>query len=246
MENALLISLSNQMAMRRTLEVIANNLANMNTAAFKRESMLFEEYKADSGRHPTLGRPMDLSFVIDWGVQRDFTEGNLSTTANPYDLAIKGDGYFAVETPEGERYTRNGHFMLDPQGTIVTSTGHPVLDEGGAPMTVDPEGGPIEVSEDGVVSNRNGTLGQLRVVTFENQELLEKTGDSLFTSPEPAVAAENFQIVQGMIEESNVQPIVEMTLMIDVLRSYQHSTEILQTAEDAARRAVQRLGEVRA
>lgn len=247
MDNALLLSLSNQVVTRRTMEVIANNIANMNTTGFKRESPVFEEYIVDVDvQEGTTTTSEPLSFVRDAFAMHDMSNGELVTTGNQLDVALDGDGYFVVSTPGGERYTRNGSFGRDDSGRLVNASGHPVLDEGGGEIQLSVEETQLTIARDGTISTEQGVRGRLGVVTFQNPQALELEGDSLWVTlqtPEPAADA---RVMQGMVEQSNVQPVVEMVRMIDTMRSYQASTELLNSGEELSRRAVQKLGEVRA
>ncbi len=247
METALIVSLSNQMVLRRKMDIIANNLANMSTTAFKRESALFEEFDSPvEVRDPDGGvRTTYIKFVRDYGVARDLSEGQFDTTTSPLDIAIKGDGYFIVSTPDGERYTRNGHFSLDDRGRIVTNEGYALLDEGGGELVVQPGDEPLKVAGDGTLSTRAGVLGRIGVVDFEDVTALRKMGNNLYQSDKTPIPSGNARLVQGMLERSNVEPVIEMTQMIEVMRAYQQSSEIIQTGEDMVRRAVQKLGEVK-
>lgn len=246
MDNSLLLSLSNQLVARRTMEVIANNIANMNTTGYKRESPVFQEYVVEVGATGPAGPATEkLSFVRDALSVHDMSNGNLVTTSAKLDVAMEGPGFFRVATPAGERYTRNGHFGRDDTGRLVTSAGHPVLDEGGGEIVLAPEETEIKIATDGTISTEQGVRGRLGVVTFENPQTLKKEGDSLWSAEEPALPGDGVTVVQGMLEESNVQPVVEMVRMMETLRSYQASSEMLNMSEDLTRRAVQRLGDAR-
>ena len=134
----------------------------------------------------TFPRPdRRLSYVIDTGTPLDLSAGAIEQTGNPLDVAIKGDGFFAVQTPAGERYTRNGAFEINAQGQLVTSDGHPVLGESG-PITFGPEEGGVEHRADGAVSTSQGERGRIRLVRFDNPQALDNEGANLFASPAPA------------------------------------------------------------
>jgi flagellar basal-body rod protein FlgF len=241
MDNTLLISLSHQIAAFRSMDVIANNIANVGTPAFQREEPTFQEYLVQTP--PANGQPAQtLSFVQDTGVVRDLSEGDLTTTNAPFDLAIHGKGYFAVQTPNGERYTRNGHFGLDASGQLVTSNGYPVQGDGGA-ITVTPDDGDISIAQDGTVSGKNGTIGKIRVVDFANPRGLTAEGASLYAANgEQPVQATDFALRAGMLESSNVKPVIEISHMIEVMRAYQATANLTQTQEDMLRNAIDKLG----
>ena len=242
MENALLVGLTAQMALRRNMEIIANNLANTSTAGFKRETPVFEELLVpiESDNAATS----EISFVRDWGVLRDFNPGPLEQTGAPLDVAVEGNGFLVVRTAAGERYTRDGHLKLDATGRIVTSDGDPVMSDGGE-IQIPPGERDIKIAQDGTVSTAQGITGKIRVVSFPPSALM-KEGKNLYTADASPAPAANARVLQGMVERSNVEAVVEMTKMIEVLRAYQHSSETLNATDDLIRRAVQRLGEVRA
>jgi len=219
----------------------------MNTTGFKRESPVFQEYIVKVDAEGANGRVKEpLSFVRDVLATHDMSSGVLKTTGNQLDLALEGDGFFVVSTPEGERYTRNGNFGRDDTGRIVTSSGHPVLDDGGSEIVLTPEETQVTIARDGSISTEQGIRGRIGVVAFDNPQTMKPIGDSLWEASEPPVAAEGNVVAQGMLEGSNVQPVAEMVRMIEIMRAYQASTEILNAGEELSRRAVQKLGEVRA
>ena len=234
MENAGYIALSRQVVLGRQLEVIANNMANASTPAYKAESMQFNEYliKADEGA--------PLSFVEDAGISRDWTAGTLRPTGNPLDFAINGDGYFVVSTPEGDRYTRNGRFALDAAGQIVTGDGNPVQSDAGA-IIVPSEDAKLVVAADGTVSTETGIIGRIRVVRFADPQALAAMGAGLYqtdAASEPDLAS---RLSQGMVEDSNVQPIIEMTNLIQVTRDYQAAQNMVEAEHERQRRAIANL-----
>ena len=238
METPIYIALSRQMTLRQQMDVVANNIANANTAGFKSEMILMSE--VDLPSDPTT----QLSYVQDFATARDFSPGTLRPTGNDLDLAIQGNGFFAVQTPEGVRYTRVGRFQLDQNGTLVTSQGYPVL-AGGGPVTINPDDGPINVAEDGSISTdlaRNGQLlaavGKLDVVDFANRQALTPSQDNLFDAGGQAPAAATGKVAQRMLEDSNVNPIVEMTSMIEVTRNYQAVQRFIDSEHERQRRAI--------
>jgi flagellar basal-body rod protein FlgF len=232
MENALLIALSRQTVMERHMEVLANNIANASTPGFKGEQLMFVEYLARTPKGDSVSYVQDLALV------RDFTEGNLTTTGNPLDVAIHGKGWFVVDTPDRQAYTRNGHFALNGRGQIVTSKGDPVVSAAGAPITLPPGETGIEISSDGTVSTPSGVKGQLRIVTFRDEKALTKTADSLFVTDAAPDVALKAEVVQGAIEGSNVEPIVEVSNMITALRSYQSAQEVILGDDGLIREAI--------
>jgi flagellar basal-body rod protein FlgF len=241
-ENTFLVGLSQQVATNRTMEVIANNLANLSTPAFKRESVRFEEYLMQVPSPEGDGSTENVSFVLDGGVVRDISDGQLETTNAQTDLAITGPGYFVVQTADGERYTRNGHFRLDETGRLVTSEGDPVQGEGGD-IRLTAESGDLHVATDGTLSTETGRIGKLRLAAFDDERALKKTGNSLYDAAgQAAQAASEARIRQGMIERSNVEPVIEISRMIEVMRAYQSSADLTKTGEDLLKQAIEKLG----
>lgn len=242
MDNTLLVSLSQQMAASRAMDVIANNLANVSTPAFKREQMKFEELVAQV--RPSEGEtgPQAVSFVQDKGVVRDLSEGRIDTTNAPFDLAIKGHGYFVIQTPTGNAYTRDGHFTLDPNGQIVTEDGDPVLGSGG-PITISQNDGDIHIAADGTVSGQNGQIGQVQMVDFADDRALVKQGSNLYsTTQQPQSPPTTTTMIQGSLEGSNVEPVVEISHMIEVMRAYQATASLTQSQENLLLQSIDKLG----
>ena len=237
MENSLTIALARQSVLERQMDVIATNLANLETAGFKAENIIFAEIIETD---PLTGD--FLSIVHDVGFVRDLSEGPLVGTHSPLDMAVHGEGYFVIDTPDGERYTRHGVFQLDEAGKIVTTEGHPVLNSGGAPITVPPDTSTITVTRDGTVSADAQELGKIKLVRFENQQLLTKKGSGLYDAeaqaPQPAPDSE---IIQGMVENSNVKGVVEMTRMIDTVRAYQAAAKLADTEHQRILDAIEAL-----
>ena len=237
MENTGYIALSRQMTLRREMDVIANNMANLNTPAYKGQSMLFVEYldTSDSGEK--------MSFVQDVALVRNLTEGQLTSTGNPLDMAIAGDAYFEVETPLGPRYTRNGVFQLNAEGQIVTSTGEIVLGDGGNAIILPPSSSDITITRDGTVSTDQGPAGRLRLVRFEDEQTLVKQANGLYDAGGQApLPAEDAEVLQGMVEGSNVQGIIELTKMIETVRHYASTGRMVNDEHERQRRAIQALG----
>ena len=230
METTSMIALSRQTGLRRQMEVIANNLANMNTTGFKGEKMMFTEHLARS-RGGENALPQKLHFVRDIATARDLTDGEIVSTGNTLDVAIASAGYFVVQTPAGDRYTRNGRFQLDQTGRLVTQEGHAVLTDGG-PIVLGQRDVTVDISRDGTISTESGRLGKLRVVTFDNEMRLRQTGDTLFSATDTPRNVERPTVVQGAIEGSNVKPIVEITTMIEVQRSYESLSRFIDREDE--------------
>lgn len=240
MENPIYISLSRMMGLRRQMDVVSNNVANANTTGYKQQRVLFNEFLSK----PALGERM--SMVQDRGTVRDTTSGALLPTTNPLDVAINGKGYFVVDTVNGPHYTRAGRFQLDAQRQIVDESGLPVLGQNNKPITLPQGATTIRIDSDGsVVTNVNPTqaIGKLNVVRFEREQAMTPVGGGLYTTTEtPAAAQPETKVQQGMLEESNVKPVVEMTNMIEILRQYQSMQRVLDAEHERQRTMIQRLG----
>jgi flagellar basal-body rod protein FlgF len=244
MENVLLIALSRQMALRRELDVIANNVANVQTNGFKRRTSESREFQMPVASAETFKRGQDrrVSFVVDRGTPLDTSTGKLEPTGNPMDVAISGDAYFVVNTPNGDRYTRNGALMLNAAGTLVTSDGQPVVGEQGA-FTFGNEERDIRIAADGTISSSNGARGRLRLVRFNNPQVLQNAGGNLFMTNVPPEAAPQARLQAGFVERSNVSPVVEISRMIEVTRQYQSVANLIGRNDEIRRTAIQKLGE---
>lgn len=244
-ENAQLISLSRQMALQRQMDVVANNMANINTTGFKAENVLFEEYimpVARDGNFPRMDQP--LSYVQDWATIHDLSSGAMVQTGSELDAALNGDGFFTVQTAGGERYTKSGSFQLSANGTLVDLNGNPVLGNGG-PIQFGPEETGIQISGDGSVSSSAGAKGTLRIAEFANAQELKREGNNLYSGGVPQ-AATNTRVMQGFVERSNVSGVSEMAEMIRVTRSYESIAALSQKQDELRRTAIQRLGDTNA
>jgi flagellar basal-body rod protein FlgF len=245
MDNSLLVSLSQQLAAYRSMDVIANNIANVSTPGFKRESAKFEEFITKVAPSEGQTGQQSLSFVKDAGISRDLSQGNIENTGAPLDLAINGKGFFAVQTPSGMRYTRDGHFTLDANGQIVTGDGYALQGDGGA-ITITPDDQNIQFGRDGTISSTvNGIsnqIGKLQISDFANDVALNKQGDNLYSTSQAATVATGSIIKQGALESSNVQPVLEISHMIEVMRAYEATASLNQSQEDLTRQAIDKLG----
>jgi flagellar basal-body rod protein FlgF len=249
MENSLLIGLSRQMALRRELDVVANNIANLNTNGFKADGAVFQEFLMPVARADQFLPPdRRLSFVQDRATWHDLSQGTVQQTGNPLDVAIDGDAFLVVQTPRGERYTRNGALQLNAAGELVTSAGDRVLGETG-PITFQQQDREIAISQDGTVSVREGNAnidairGRIRLARFA-----QPAGVAPQVPPAPQNGAplgpENSRIMQGALEKSNVRAVIEMTRMIEVTRTYTQVSNLMQQHGDLRRTAIERLAEV--
>jgi flagellar basal-body rod protein FlgF len=241
METPTYVALSRQTALLRQMDTVANNLANMVTPGFKDEVEVFTTVPI---RSQTFGTPQKLSYVQDFATARDFSAGPMTPTGNDLDMAIQGNGFFTVQTPNGPRYTRLGHFTLNAASQLVTSAGYPVL-AGGAPITINPDDGPVQIASDGSVSadrtqqgNAQVAYGKIDVVDFADRNQLKPEEGTLFNTTAAPIQVAQPAIVQRMLEQSNVQPVKELTNMIWVQRNYEAVQKFLDGEDDRMRRAV--------
>jgi len=252
MENTLLIGLSRQMVLERQMDVVANNVANVNTNGYKADKSLFQEYLRTGAREDNfIGNDRAVSFVLDRGSYRDFTQGPAEQTKNPLDIAITGNAFFVVQTAGGERYTRDGGLQMNSQGQLVTASGNPVLGTSG-PIVFQPTDHDINVSPDGTItvvegSGRTDSLrGKLRLVSFADAQKLLKEGSNLYSAGEGGAAQPDLKssVQQGYIEKSNVNAVSEMSRMIEVTRAYTQIATMLQQESDLHKSAIEKLAEV--
>jgi len=244
MDNALRIGLSRQMALKTRMNVIANNLANINTAGFKRDTVHMEEFRMPVAQMTELrGRDKALSYVHDRAVLNNMSAGSMKQSGNELDVAINGKGWFSINTPSGERYTRNGEFKLNNEGTLVTNDGFPVLGSGG-PISFGPNETQITIARDGTISSSEGVKGQIRVVTFNEEQNLNKEGFNLFKTDEQPTPVEQPNLMQGMVEGSNVKPVLELTTMIETTRAYVNQAQLLKKSEELKTDAMNKLAQV--
>ena len=215
MDAAMYKALSGAVLQMRRLEMTAQDLANVNTSGYKGQRLAFGEVLAR--RLPAEDRPG--GFVAVAGDRTQFGQGALEDTGNPFNLAIEGDGYFAVQTARGERYTRNGSFTMRADGTVITPLGETLLTEGG-PLQL--TGNNMEVGPDGTVRSDNAEIGRLRIVRFNDAKRAAKEGSNVFvTDPANVIDAENIRVVQGTLEQSNVSPIDSMVSLIQINRNFE-------------------------
>ncbi|MCH7710993.1 MAG: flagellar basal-body rod protein FlgF [Proteobacteria bacterium] len=230
------VALSQQMVMRKQMGVIANNIANSETPGYKADRLMFAE-------HLALPKGGDqISYTRMAGVKTAFHPGGFTRTGNSLDVAIQGDGFFVVDTPAGPRYTRNGHFQLDENSQLVTSHGYPVLGEGDQPIVFSEDAGVVKIAKDGTVSGDNDDFGSIQLVRFATTDGMKKAGGGLFTtetSPDPATGS---FVIQGSLEDSNVEPILEITRMIKLLSAYKAAQKAIDSEHERQRRAIERLG----
>ncbi len=236
------VILSRLTVQNRATAVLANNVANADTPGFRAHRMVFAEM-IERGRD--VAGPASLratSYVQDRATWREMENGSIQQTGNPLDIAITGDGFFAIETPRGERFTRAGRFSIGAEGRIVDIEGHAVLGVQGQPLAIAPGDTQIEVLGDGTIRSENGPIGRLRVVRFENPQTLLAEGDRNFDAAgERPVPVERPALLQGAVEGSNVRPIMEMTRLTAELREFQFATQFAERENDRLQSVIDRV-----
>jgi flagellar basal-body rod protein FlgF len=252
MENALLINLSRQSALERQLDVIANNIANVNTSGFKADSSLFEEYLNTPAHEDNfVGSDRRVSFVQDRGTFRDMSSGPLDATKNPLDVAIDGSAFLTVQTAGGERYTRDGNLHINAQGQLVTVAGNPVVGASG-PIVFQQTDHDINITPDGTITVVEGNgrtdsiRGTLRLASFADAQKMLKEGLNLYSAGgagAPQVDTKS-TVRQGFLEKSNVNAVGEMSRMMEVSRAYTSIATLMQQQSDLQKTAIQQLADV--
>jgi flagellar basal-body rod protein FlgF len=253
MENMLLVGLSRQVALEHQLDMIANNVANIDTTGFKADKTVFGEYLMPKASDETFnGRDRRVDFVEDRTSYVDMAPGAIQRTGNPTDVAIDGNGYFVVQSANGtQRYTRNGAFQINGAGQLVTTNGDLVMGNAG-PITFQNTDHDIVISGSGIITVREGNAtadsqrGTLQLASFANPQVLQKAGASTFTAPAGVVAnpaPAGTAVVQGEIEKSNVNGVAEMSRLIEITRSYADIGNILSQEGDLRKNALSQLSQ---
>lgn len=236
MENSLYVGLSSQVALEQKMALVSNNIANVNTPGYRGQNAVFKEFISDQKRMKE-----DVSFVYDYGQYQLTDAGPIKETGNPLDVAIVGPGFLGVQTPNGIQYTRAGNFSINATGELVTANGYRVADQGSGTIIIPPEAKEVSIDKNGVISTDQGPIGTLMIAEFPNYQNLRPEGNGLYSTTEQPTAVESTTVIQGRLEGSNVQPVVEMTRMIDVSREYQAMQNVMQNEHDRQRTAIQRL-----
>jgi flagellar basal-body rod protein FlgF len=235
------IATSRLMAQQRAMDVTASNMANANTPGYKLQRVQFSDWLS---RQTGIDAPRGgktIAFTQDRATWRDHQAGTLTHTANPLDLAITSDGYFTVNTSRGPRLTRDGRFGLMPNGTLADGSGNAVLGTNGQPIQFSPSDTRITIAGDGTVSTQNGQLGKIGVVTVANQNQLVSEGGTLYRADAATSAVPSPGILQGAVENSNVQPVLEITRMMQDVRQFQFVSQYIQAESDRQQNAIDKL-----
>jgi flagellar basal-body rod protein FlgF len=234
----LYVALSSQVALERRLTTIADNVANAGTVGFRATGVKFEDLVSGMGQG-------SMSFVSTGETYLSTVSGGMKETGNPLDMAIKGEAWFGIQTPQGLIMTRDGRFTIQPNGQLVSIEGHPVVDAGGAEILLDPQAGPPVVSADGIIRQGGNLVGGIGLFEFTPGADFVRYGNSGVvppTEPQPVVDSIDVGVMQGFVENSNVDPVLEMTRLIQVQRAFENMAALTRNSETSLDEAVKALG----
>lgn len=238
MENSLYVGLSRQLVLDHAMTMVANNVANANTPGFRAQNPLFEEYLAKSNGYTGQN---SLSMVYDVGQYDTTTPGSIQTTGGTYDVALTGPGFIGITTPSGDtQYTRAGNFTVNANGQLVTATGF-VVDGGGNAIAIPADAQEVVITDAGEVTADGNLVGRMNIVEFDNIQSLQPEGNGLYSTTEAARPAIETTVKQGFLEGSNVNPVQEMSRMIEILRTYQSTMNMLKNEHERQIGAIQKL-----
>ena len=228
-------ALTRQSGLMREMQVVANNIANISTTGFRREGVVFEEYVARMDNGPSLSMANASGRVVD------LTQAGISQTGAAFDFAIQGDGFFLIDTPDGERLTRAGSFTPSAAGELMTNDGYRLLDQGGAPVFVPPTARSVAVAQDGTVSADGAPVARIGLWQPSDPLTLQHQAGTLFSAAglEPT---DGGTILQGYLEDSNVNPVMEIARMIEVQRAYELGQSFMDQEDKRVRAVVETLG----
>ena len=238
MRDSLYVALSSQIALERRLDTIADNVANASTIGFRATGVKFEDVVSGTGSK-------SVSFASSGKTYLSGAHGALTETGNPFDFAIQGDAWFAIDTPVGTVMTRDGRFSMNENGELMSIEGHPVLDAGGAPIQLDPRNGPPKAGADGSLRQNDQLVGSIGVYTFDPGENFVRYGNSGIIparTPEPVTDRSDTGIAQGFLEESNVNPVLEITRLIMVQRAFENTAALMRQTDSSTDEAIKTLG----
>lgn len=238
MEPGLYVALSGQLALQRRLDTIANNVANSSTAGFRAENVTFDSVIS-------RGDKAAVTYASQGASTFARASGGTTQTGNPLDIAISGDAYLAVATPSGIAYTRDGRMQISPDGDLATASGQPLLDISGAPVQIDPRRGPVEISRDGTIRQNGQTAGRLGLFTLPPDALLSRHDGAGLVADRPAEPVSDFNefgVVQGYVESSNVNAVMEMTRLISVTRAFEALSSAIEQSDRRLSDAIRTLG----
>ncbi len=237
MDNAIYAALARQSGLMKEMQSVANNIANVSTTGFRREGVIFSEYVAG-----LEGEASSLSMAFAHGRNVNLAQGSLAPTGGGLDFAIEGEGFFMIETPDGSQLTRAGSFMRAPEGDLVTPEGYRVLDTGGAALFVPADQGPVALSQDGTLSVKGAPIGQIGIFAPDDPSQLVHQAGTRFTVSGTVQPVEGARILQGYVEQSNVDPVSEISRMVEVQRAYEMGQNFLDREDQRIRGVISTLG----
>lgn len=240
MESSLYVGLSRQIVLNNAMTMVANNVANVNTAGYRTQNPMFQEYISNERYDKN-----DLSMVYDMGQYDTTSPGTMQLTGNPYDVALSGPGFMSVQTPSGEmQYTRAGNFTVNNNSELVTSSGYKVTGLGGDAIAIPAGSKEVKITEQGEVTADGNTVGRIGVFEFDNLQELKPAGNNLYSAPNPGRPATETKMIQGSLEGSNVNAIQETTRMIEILRTYQSTMRMLHNEQERQTNAITALAKI--
>jgi flagellar basal-body rod protein FlgF len=241
MDITISLAASRLLAQQRAMDITANNIANANTPGFRTERVQFSDWIDEKSNVAGVPGGRGVVYTQDRATYRESQAGPLTHTANPFDLALTGDGYFTVDTKAGPRLTRDGRFGPMPDGTLADSSGNAVLDSNGKRIVLASTDTRVSIAGDGSVSSENGPLGKIGVVQPTDPMKMRAEGSTNFVADTPTTAVNAPGLVQGAIEGSNVQPVLEVTRMMDNERQFQFVTQFIQAEGDRQQQSIDKL-----
>lgn len=238
MQDSLYVALSSQIALERRLDTIADNVANASTIGFRATGVKFEDVVSGTG-------PKSVSFASSGKTYLSGAHGAMTQTGNPFDFAVQGDAWFGIDTPAGTVMTRDGRFSMNENGELMSLEGHPVLDAGGAPIQLDPRDGPPKAGADGSLRQGDKLVGAIGLFNFDPGLNFVRYGNSGIIparTPEPVTDRSDLGVAQGFVEESNVNPVLEMTRLIMVQRAFENTAALMRQTDASTDDAIKTLG----
>lgn len=233
------VALSAQTTLEKRMTSIALNVANINTVGYRAAGISFSTYVVQNGEDPVAYATKGKDYINQ-------THGPLIKTGNPLDIAVQGDGWFAIQTPAGTAYTRDGRMQMQPNGAVQTVNGYPILDAGGAPLQLDPSGGAVTIARDGMINQNGRQLGAVGLFQMQpntNFTRVDNSGVIPDKAPTPVLSFDNNGVIQGHVEGSNVNPVLELSKMMTISRAIESISNAAQSNESTLKDAIKSLGD---
>lgn len=236
MSNAIYTSLGRQQGLMKEMQVVANNLANSSTTGYKTDRAVFAEFLVSPG-------PSEDSISMGGlgGHAFKMEQGEMKFTGGQFDVAVQGEGFFVLQTPQGPRLTRAGHFQLSSESTLIDGFGNSVLGAGGNPITIPQEASQVSIGSDGSISANGQLIDRIGVVKAQGE--LERDSNTFFSAPGGYAPFEEASVVQGALEQSNVSPVFEVARMIEVQRAYEAGQAMMEREDDRINKLITSLRE---